>query len=117
MKSSEIKELLISSVNADADTSDISGKLEEEGITYDFSESFSNTIINRIFSIGLTLSSENEFVKYMKFAFYRVAITGVAAILLLLISIFLKDGSLSLNTLFGMSDSYDEGIICLLTGN
>jgi hypothetical protein len=27
------------------------------------------------------------------------------------------DGSLSLNSFLGLSDNYDESIVCLLTGN
>jgi hypothetical protein len=53
----------------------------------------------------------------MNFAFYRVALTGVAAIVLLLISIFLMEGSLSFNSFLGLKDNYDESIVCLLTGN
>jgi hypothetical protein len=46
-----------------------------------------------------------------------VALTGVAAIVILLISIFFVEGSISLNSLLGIGDTYDESIICLLTGN
>jgi hypothetical protein len=53
----------------------------------------------------------------MNIAFYRIALTGVAAIVLLLISIFLSEGSLSFNTFLGMGESYDESIVYLLTGN
>jgi len=117
MNSSEIKKLLISSLNSDTDPSVVSRKLEEEGISYDFSKGFGDKVLNRIFSTGLTVTREVEFVKSMNFAFYRIALTGVAAIVVLLISIFLMEGSLSLNSFLGLSDSYDESIVCLLTGN
>ena len=117
MNHSEIKNLLISSLNTDADPPEVSRRLEEEGISYDFSEGFSYKILDKLFSAGLTINREVEFVKSMNFAFYRIALTGVAAIVVLLISIFLMEGSLSFNSFLGLSDSYDESIVSLLTGN
>lgn len=117
MNKSEIKKLIINSLNADDDTVEVSGKLDEEGICYNFSENFGDKVLNKLFSAGLTVNREVEFVKYMNFAFYRIAITGVAAIIILLISIFLREGSFSFNSFLGLSDNYDESIVCLLTGN
>ena len=117
MDPSEIKKLLISSLNTDADPVEVSRRLKEEGISFDFSKGFRDKILNKLFSAGLTINREVEFMKSMNFAFYRIALTGVAAIVVLLISIFLMEGSLSFNSFLGMSDSYDESIVCLLTGN
>jgi hypothetical protein len=117
MNLSEIKNLIISSLNADADPIEVSRRLEEEGISYNFSKKFGDNILNKLFSAGLTINREAEFVKYMNFAFYRIAITGVAAIVVLLISIFLMEGSLSFNSFLGLSNGYNESIVCLLTGN
>jgi hypothetical protein len=117
MKTSEIKELIINSLNTDADPVEVSRRLEEEGVTYNFSQNFGDKVLNRLLSTGLTVNHEVEFVKYMNFAFYRVALTGVAAIVILLISIFFMEGSLSLNSFLGISNNYDESIVCLLTGN
>jgi hypothetical protein len=117
MKASEIKNMLISSLDKDSDPSFVSRKLEDEGVTYDFNKGFGDKVLGRIFSTGITVTREIEFVKSMNFAFYRIALTGVAAIVLLLISIFLMEGSLSFNSFLGLSDSYDESIVCLLTGN
>jgi hypothetical protein len=117
MKPSEIKKLIISSLSADADPKEASMRLEEEGISYDFSKGFGDKILDKLFSAGLTINREVEFVKSMNFAFSRIALTGVAAIVVLLISIFLMEGSLSFNSFLGLSDSYDESTICLLTGN
>jgi hypothetical protein len=117
MNTSEIKKLIISSLNTDADPVEVSGKLEEEGVTYKFSQTFEDKVLNRLYSAGVKVNREVEFVKSMNFAFYRIALTGVAAIVILLISIFLMEGSLSLNSFLGLSDNYDESIVCLLTGN
>jgi hypothetical protein len=117
MNKSEIKKLIISSLNAEADAVGVSGKLEKEGISYNFSENFSDKVLNKLFSAVLTVNREVEFVKYMNFAFYRIALTGVAAIIVLLVSIFLREGSFSFNSFLGLSDNYDESIVCMLTGN
>jgi hypothetical protein len=52
----------------------------------------------------------------MNFAFRSIAISGVAAISVLMISIFLMEGSISIDSFLGLRDNYDESIICLLTG-
>jgi hypothetical protein len=118
MDSSEIKKLLIASLNSEADTTEIPGKLEERGIKYGFSHGFRDKIIDRVFSQSVVkIARQAELLRYMNAAFYRVALTGVAAIIVLLISIFLMEGSISFNSFLGLSDNYDESIICLLTGN
>ena len=117
MKASEIKTIIISSLSADTDTSELSGKLEEAGIFFDFKDGFKDKVLNKVFSAGVTVNREVEFLKSMTFAFNRIAITGVAAIILLLLSIFLMEGSISFNSFLGLSDSYDERIVCLVTGN
>jgi hypothetical protein len=117
MKPSEIKKLIISSLDAEADPVAASGKLQEEGVSYNFSKDFSDKVINKLVSAGLTVNREVEFVKSLNSAFYRVALTGVAAIVILLISLFIMEGSLSFNSFLGLSDNYDESIVCLLTGN
>lgn len=117
MNNAEIKEMLIHALNADADTAGTLRKLEEAGVTYDFSPDFSDKVLGKLFSAGTTINRQVEFLKYMNSAFYRIALTGVAAIVILLISIFMMEGSLSFNSFLGLSDSYDESIVCLLTGN
>ena len=109
--------MIINSLNTDADPREASKRLQEEGIYLDFRKGFGDKILDRISSPVLTISHELEFVKYMNFAFYRIALTGVAAIIVLLISIFIMEGSISFNSLLGLSNSYDESIVCLLTGN
>ena len=117
MNTSEIKNLIISSLNTDADQIEVSRRLEEEGISFDFSKNFGDKILYKLYSAGLTINREVEFVKSMNFAFYRIALTGVAAIVVLLISIFMMEGSLSFNSFLGLGNNYDESIVCLLTGS
>jgi hypothetical protein len=117
MKTSEIKKLMISSLDSDYDTLEVSRRLEEENISFDFKKGFGDRVYNKLFTAGITINRELEFVRSMNFVFRRIALTGVAAILVLLVSIFLMEGSLSLNSFLGLSDNYDESIVCLLTGN
>ncbi len=117
MKATELKELLIRSLDTNADPEESARKIMEAGVTYDFRSGFSERVLDKVYASGSVVIREVEFVRSLNFAFKRIAITGVAAIILLLISIFLMEGSLSFNTFLGLSDSYDEGIICLLTGN
>jgi hypothetical protein len=116
MNTSEIKKIMISSLDQNSDTGKVSRKLEQEGVDYNFSTGFGEKVLNRLFSAGSIINREAEFGKYLNFAFYRIALTGVAAIVVLLISIFIMEGSLSLNTFLGLSDNYDESIVSLLTG-
>ena len=117
MNSSKIKDLIISYLDIEADPAEAASKLEAEGISYDFRDGFGDKILKRIASPVKTITREMEFVKYMNIAFYRIALTGVAAIIILLVSIFLMEGSLSFNSFLGLNDGYDESIVFLLTGN
>jgi len=117
MNRSELKDFLINSLDSDSDPLETSVRLQKEGISYDFSENFSEKVLNRLFVPELTVTREIEFLKSLNLAFSRIALTGVAAIVLMLISIFLMEGSISFNSFLGLNDSYDESIISLLTGN
>jgi hypothetical protein len=117
MKPAEIKKLIIGSLDAGAAPEEIARQLEYEGVSYDFSKGFSDRVIDKIFTASLAVNREIEFVRNMNQVFYRFALTGVAAIVILLISIYLMEGSISFNSFLGLGDSYDESIVCLLTGN
>jgi hypothetical protein len=117
MKPAEIKELIINSLSPDSSAEESRKKLEESGIGYSFSSEFRNKVLDRIFDSAVTINREIEFVRSMNYIFYRIALPGVAAIVILMISIFLMQGSLTLNSFLGLGNSYDESIVCLLTGN
>jgi hypothetical protein len=117
MNSSEIKNLIISSLQEESEPSDISAQLEESGVSYDFSRNFEARVIDKLFSAGIVVNREVEFLRSLNFVFYRIALTGVAAIIVLMISIFLMEGSISFNSFLGLGDNYDETIVSLLTGN
>ena len=117
MKPAEIKELIINSLSQDSSSEEYRQKLEKVGVTFSFRNDFREKVLDRIFNAGISVNRQIEFVKSMNFAFYRIALSGVAAIVILLISIFLMQGSLSFNSFIGLGNSYDESIVCLLTGN
>jgi hypothetical protein len=117
MKSSDLKGLIIRSLDSESDPEIASGKLEEAGVTYRFREGFSDRVLDKIFSAGDTVMREIEFVRSLNSVFYRIALTGVAAIVLLMISIFIVQGSLSMDSFLGLGTANDESILYLLTGN
>jgi hypothetical protein len=117
MKPSEIKKLIIGSLSVDNDPTEAARQLGDAGLSYEFSSGFSTRVADKLFSASSFIIKKVEFVRSMNFAFKRIAFTGVAAIILLLVSIFLMEGSFSVNSILGLSDSIDESIICLLTGN
>lgn len=117
MKISDLKELLIRSLDNESDPEKASARIEEAGVAYRFSEGFRDRILDRIYTIGDTVVREVEFVRNLNNVFYRIALTGAAAIVVLLISIFIMQGSLSFDSFLGLGNGYDESILCLLTGN
>jgi hypothetical protein len=117
MKPAEINELIINSLSPDSNSEDIMRKLEDAGVRYSFREGFRDRVLNKIFTAAVNVNREIEYIRSMNTVFYRIALTGVAAIVILLISIFLKEGSLSFNSFVGLGNNYDESIVCLLTGN
>ena len=117
MKPEEIKELILGSLDAESDPGKVYSELEQEGLVYDFGKGFSESVLDRLFPLAAGIRQEIEFMRSMSFAFRSIAISGAAAIIVLMISIFLMEGSFSVNSLLGLKDNYDESIICLLTGN
>lgn len=117
MKCPDIKQLMIRSLNPEADAAEIARQLENAGVSYDFGNDFTARVSEKLFSQGRVIPFEPDFVTNLSSVFYRIAFTGVAAIILLLISIFIMEGSLSVNSFLGITDTYDESIVYLLTGN
>lgn len=117
MKGTDFKELLIRSLDLDSDPEVLSGKIEEAGATFRFSEGFRDKVLEKIYTSGSAVVREVEFVRNLNSVFYRIALSGVAAIVILLISIFMIQGSFSIDSILGLGNSYDESITYLLTGN
>ena len=117
MKTDDLKKLIIDSLDSSDDMSQNAAKIYEASGSFDFKAGFGDRVLEKLsLPVGKVIR-DFDFTRSMNIAFYRIALTGVAAIVLLLISNFLSEGSLSLNTFLGMGESYDESIVYLLTGN
>jgi len=116
MKSKDLKLLILKSLELESDPKEISREINEAGAEYSFREGFSDKVLDRIYSSGSAIVKKVEFVRDLNFVFYRLALTGAAAVVILLISLFIMEGSFSLNSVLGLGNSYDETITCLLTG-
>jgi len=117
MKKEKLKELIIESLSGDEPDRDLLRQLEETGVSYSFSNDFTQKVINRIYSAEQSGNKNNDFTRLFYKTFYRIAITGIAAIILLLVSIYLSQGSLTIDSFFGLGDGFEESILCVLTGN
>ena len=116
MESSELKKLIINSLNNDTDPAESCKRLQDKGVSFSFSNGFTDRVLDALAASGLMTMNKNEIEDSIRIIFYRIAIGGVAAILILFVSIMLSEESFSLNSLLGLSNSYDESIFCLLTG-
>jgi hypothetical protein len=116
MRSSEIMKRIIGSIENEPND-DHALDAMQEALAWDFSEGFEERVLARLSNEKSEVGYEYEFNHNLNLVFYRVAFTAAAAIIFLMLSIFLKEGSLSFDSLLGMSDGYSESIVCLLTGN
>ncbi len=73
-----------------------------------FKPGFSERVTNRIYNIAD--NSDN-----LWFLFKRIALTGVAAIVFLLITVYFSEGSFSLNSLLGLSDLTTDNLLLALS--
>jgi hypothetical protein len=117
MEISKLKELIIRSLDKESDPENALRGLDEAGVSYRFSDGFQDKVLGKIASAGNTVIREMESVRNLNNVFYRIALTGVAAIVILLISIFMVQGSLTVDSFLGLGSSYDESLLYLLTGN
>lgn len=79
-----------------------------------FSENFSQRVMSRINQEKRSRIVEFNFIRDLNRIFLRVAISGVAAIIILLLSIYLTAGSFSLDSLSGTETYSEENIISYL---
>ncbi|HNR43489.1 MAG TPA: hypothetical protein PKL65_14760 [Bacteroidales bacterium] len=116
MKTDELKGLILKALETEQTPDSFMQELEEAGVTYTFSNDFSGAVLNRIFGESTVRIAESEFFSNMRLVFNRVALTGIAAIILLLISILLGQGTLSIDSILGIGDIETDSIISLMTG-
>jgi len=114
MKSEKAKRLLAEALDPASDPHSSLSLLESAGVAYTFSQQFTERVMDQVFN--QIVYRQTEFLRTLNNVFTRVAFAGVAAILLLLVSIFFMEGSLTFNSLVGISESFDENLISLLAG-
>lgn len=117
MKSNDLLNLIEKDMASESAADVLRHRIASEGVDYSFGSGFTERVINRIFSGAIVVNRQLDFVRSMNSIFYRVAFAGVAAIILLLISIFIAEGTISFNSIVGISESFDENLIGLLTDN
>lgn len=117
MQAEEIKKIIIGSLDVNANASKAAKQLDDEGLSFDFREGFTDRVIGKIFTTQPAADRELDFIRNLNFVFKRIALTGVAAIVLLFLSILIAEGSFSLNSFLGLGNVSDESIVCLLTSN
>ena len=113
MENKNIKSLIISSLGKENDDGKITIELLHR-VDYDFGENFEKNVLAKIIDKGKLIRL--EFDKRLRLAFRSVSIAAAAAIIFMMVSIFLKDGELSFDSLLGIEDGYSESIVYLLTG-
>lgn len=81
---------------------------------YQFQYGFTDRVMNRLTKSKNGKSIEFNFARDLNRIFMRVAITGVAAIILLLLSIYLTTGSVSIDSLSGAESYSEDNVISYL---
>lgn len=114
MKKDDLKELLLRSVTDEISDSD-RDILETSAIPeYSFSSSFRDKVLNMVAGINKTSLLRPDIFAGWNTAFLRIALSGAAAILLLALSLFISQGSLSYDTLLGLDTSVDQVMVSVL---
>ncbi|MDZ7739409.1 MAG: hypothetical protein U5K32_10185 [Bacteroidales bacterium] len=101
MKHGKLKDLLLRSLSSELE-SDERDIIDREIVSdRRFSEGFRERVMSRIVSGKIYINGKREMIRSFDKVFMRVAIPGAAAILLLVLSLLLSQGSLSYDTLLG----------------
>lgn len=82
----------------------------------DFNPSFKPGFESRVME-GLVKARDITYTSLFSRAFKRIALSGAAAIIILLISIYISDGSLSADTLLGTSEIDIESYTAMTFSN
>jgi len=81
---------------------------------YSFNHGFKNRVMARIEEEKRPLILKSDFNRTLFSVFKRVALTGVAAIIILLLSIYLSDDSFSFNSFTGGDPYSDDNLVSYL---
>ncbi len=115
MKPDEIKDLLLRSLSSELESNE-RDIIDRELIgDHRFSDGFRERVMSRIVSGKIYINGKREIIRSFDKVFLRVAIPGAAAILILALSLFLSQGSLSYDTLLGIDNQVDGVLISLMS--
>jgi len=115
MKTEKLKDLLFRSLSSDlgADEREV---LEKELLTdRRFSEGFRSRVMKSITSGRMLLNGKREMLRSFDSIFMKVAIPGAAAVIILVLSLLLNQGSLSYDTLLGIDNEVDGVLVSLIS--
>ncbi|MDT8401220.1 MAG: hypothetical protein RQ743_05960 [Bacteroidales bacterium] len=114
MEPGKIKDLFLRSLTAEI-SSDERTVLERRLLTdHRFSKGFTEKIMKKIASAKILVNGKHDLVRSFDSIFLRVAIPAAAAVVILVISILLSQGSLSYDTLLGIDNEVDGMLVSLL---
>ncbi len=115
MKPEKLKDLLFRSLSSELGD-DEREVLERELLTdHKFREGFRDRVMKRISSGRILLNGKREMLRSFDSIFMKVAIPGAAAVIILMLSLLLSQGSLSYDTLLGIDNKVDGVLISLLS--
>lgn len=114
MKEEKMKDLFLLSLTDDLDT-DQRDALDEEFFRYDgFNPGFRERVMAKIQRpVVLQEKSKRSFERSLNSLFVRITLAGAAAIILLVVSLLLSQGSLSYDTLLGIDKNVDGVLVSL----
>lgn len=115
MKPEKIKDLLFRSLSSGlgADEREV---LEKELLPdHRFSEGFRDRIMERIISGKILFNGKREMLRSFDSIFMKVAIPAAAAVIILVLSLFFSQGSLSYDILLGIDNEVDGVLVSLLS--
>jgi hypothetical protein len=116
MEPEKLKDLLFRSLSSDLDDNERE-VLEKELLTeHKYSVGFRDRVMKRIISGRILINGKREVLRSFDSIFMKVAIPGAAAVIILVLSLLLSQGSLSYDTLLGIDNEVDGVLISLLTG-
>ena len=115
MKPVKIKDLFFRSLSSDLDRDDREIFEKELLPEHRFTDGFRDRVMNSIVSGRIYINGKRELIKSIDSIFLKIAIPGAAAIVLLMLSLLLSEGSLSYDTLLGIDNEVDGVLVSLLS--
>ncbi|MEE4116225.1 MAG: hypothetical protein V2I37_08650 [Marinilabiliaceae bacterium] len=114
MNKNDLTQLALKSLTEEISESD--RKVIEAELLKDqsFGPGFRDRVLESIYSGSLRPFFDPGNLSIFNRVFNRLALTGMIAIILLIVTLFISQGSLSFDTLIGIDSEMDEGMLSLL---